>query len=534
MAAAGLRTNRHICSDWRHLAAVVLAPAVLLLLLSRSEAQVTVQPTVIEVSAASGGRGRLSFTLVNRARWAYQVTTTVVDLDVAPNGFPSAAPALRERGASSWIALNPKSFSLAPGQGLKINGEVRPPRGAVGTYSAMITWELSGRPGETGTSRIHMNAVVLVSTGGRSAKPVISVKSVDLMPGGKGQGEGNWQVRVPVSNSGQLHGRVSGAVIIRRVGGGTVATVPVVSGMGLVLPGATRDLVGLIPGGLRDGAYLAVAKAQAEGTRVEARHVGFFLVKNGTVQAQPPDEKALKELAALLPPLSSDRAIARESLAPGARRLIRLQMANNTSAPLTVQLSVTAAPGEAANKDSLPRAVPSERLRPGWFSVSPQVDRVEAGRVRSLNVTAALPRDARGEYYAYLLLAPGRGGTSPDLPASAVLVAVTAKGTAEAALEAKSVSVRSVKGGGVDYAVVVLNTGNIAVTAAGKVTLLSSNGKEMETKALPADSLLMPSASATLKAVSDRPLRSGAYRVRVSLALEDGRVITEERAVSVP
>jgi len=497
-------------------------------------AQVVIEPTIVETRVAPGGRVRLAFTVASAAQQSYEATTEIADLDIAPNGFPSAAPEPRERGASAWLTLKPASFQLRAGQSAKVEGEGRAPRGAIGTYSAMVTWKLSSSDHQGGAaSRMRLNAVVMITVRGANApKPQLAVDSIDVLPARESESSGRWRVRVPVSNKGAFHARVAGLVVFSRIGGGKAATVPVGSGRGYVLPGGTRELDGELPAPLRDGAYMALASVSAESTTDQVRRAGYFLVRNGQVTAKPPDEAALRALAALMPPITCDSDFVQMVVAPGGRRALTLQVSNHTSGPVTVGATVGPTDQSAANADTLPQSVPTERIASEWFAVSPDNARVEAGRARAFSITVTIPRDATGEHYAYLLFRPV--GEKPECRPMAVLLAASAKGTTKQDGRIDGIVASRARGEPPVLSIAITNTGNAVASLDGFVFVLDEAGKEVGREYFSLPQVLMPSRSATAKVPWKSGLPRPKCRVRVSLRSTGTSIATKEATVVVP
>jgi hypothetical protein len=493
---------------------------------------VVVQPTIAEATVSAGGRARLAFSLLNKATWAYDVRASVADLDLAPNGFPSAAPQARERGASRWLAITPSAFPLAAGGGMKVQADVQVPRGCVGTYSAIITWELVARSRPNGSgSRMRLSAVALLSVRGPGkAAPLLTASSIDLRPARPGP----WQVRVPVANAGNLSARIAGTVTFRQVGGTQVASTPITSGRGYVLPGGERDLTGSLVAPLRDGAYIAVAAVAVESSSAQIRRVGYFLVRNGAVEAKPPTESALRDLLAMVPPVTCDQTIIAQSVAPGGQRTISIKVTNNTAVTLELRAKVAGAPGGALNAAALPASLPADRARPELFGVSGEAQRVDPGRTVPVKAVFTVPPGGRGEYYAYLLVTatrPGRAGSA--LPPVGALLAVGAKGTTAQQAEIRGVSIRRVGGGRASYTVRVANTGSALLTGSGVVSVLGDGGKEVGRQTFSLPDFLLPSTSATVEVRPDYPVPSGKHQVRVALQFGQSGVATKDWTVGL-
>jgi hypothetical protein len=195
---------------------------------------------------------------------------------------------------------------------------------------------------------------------------------------------------------------------------------------------------------------------------------------------------------------------------------------------------VSATPNGASNSAGLPTAIPPERYRPQWFTISPSVAQIEPGREQVFRVTSTVPRGSAGEYFAYLLLTPSHAGSAGSaLPPTGALLGVTAKGTAAQEAQLDDVAVRSAHGSTPTYSFKITNTGNVSSALTGVVAVLASDGKEIDRKPFTLPLLLLPSCSIAVKVDGERPLPPGNHKIRVTVNTEGGRPVSKETVVVV-
>jgi hypothetical protein len=457
---------------------------------------------------------RVRFTIANGSAQVQSVSVKISDLDMSPEGFPSAAPEPRERGASRWLQLERTTLDLAAGETRTVQGTIRAPRDANGTYGAILEWSFSAGEGES-RPRSLFNTVLLVTVHGRGrAAPALVIEGLDVLPPA---GEQNgWQVRLRVKNAGNLHTRVAGSATLRRLGGAVVGQTPLRSGQGLVFPGTVRHLTGVISAPLEDGPYFALAETYADPGGRGPSHVGFFLVRGGRVEAKPPDERILRELAALLPPISVQAKVVQTSLRPGGRRVVPVRVTNHTQERLTVTARLRPTAELGGRGDQL------GRCRPGCFSVPPRTLELSPQRSGAIGVTVALPRDATGEVCAVLEIVASLPGGSQSAYATDVLVLVTAQGTERVALEVDHLAVTAPGTREASYEVSVRNAGNVSVQPTVRISVLDSAGDEVDRLSFEVDGLLRPGELRAYTLPCSRPLAPGTYTLRARATTATG------------
>jgi hypothetical protein len=285
---------------------------------------------------------------------------------------------------------------------------------------------------------------------------------------------------------------------------------------------------------LTDGAYVAVATVWAEPEKIEKRRVGYFLVKGGVLEARAPNEAALRELASLLPAITCDPLIIQESLPAGGRRTAVLRATNHTSGPLLVRVALAPVVSGLANQAVLPSAIPPERYRPDIFVVSPEVAEIQPGRDAVFRVTGAIPRDASGQYFSYLVFAPSpiEAGQAPPAPTGALL-AMMAKDTSVRSTQVDRIELRNSQGANPTCSARVTNTGNVLAAYTGSVVITASDGRELQRGSFALSTPVLPGCSATVLVKGDRALPPGKYVIRVVATTQEGPLAAAEATAVV-
>jgi hypothetical protein len=300
------------------------------------------------VGVAAGGGVLGPFGLRNGTDADYDVEVTAVLLGQARSG----AIVVREDIASRRLArrllgVQTRRFSLNAGQARSVAGVVKPVAKREGIYAGML---FSARPRARKAAGARItNVLRLVASqylAPREARPSFAPGAIRAEQAGPKK----LRLQIPISNRGNVQGKLGGRVIVRASGGKVVLRAPVKETG--VLPAAIVDVPAKLGGRLAAGHYTLVAKLKHR--REEVRAVGVMdLVATNTVPTE----------AAIVTGFTAPKAIAGEKLeikagfrntgnvpyAPGARVEVRAIDANGEalgapigSHPLTV---ASAAPG---------------------------------------------------------------------------------------------------------------------------------------------------------------------------------------------
>ena len=215
-----------------------------------------VTPIRVEHSVPAGGSLTDAITVANDDSSAVHVRVKVEDWSITQDGAVKFAPGgSQSSSASSWIRVNPREFDLAPKQSQSVRYALTGPKEAVpGGYRAAIVFATIPRPkpGEK-EKRVMLEgriATILYETVG---KPVPSGEITNLSF--KLNPEGKPEFLITFENSGKVHIRTRGEILIRDKAKKEVAKMPLPDVP--VLPQSSRDLKATLEERLLPGDYVA-------------------------------------------------------------------------------------------------------------------------------------------------------------------------------------------------------------------------------------------------------------------------------------
>jgi len=241
----------------RYLLAALLAA----LLVFSASASIGVGPLTLIIGAGPGEEGSGYFKVVNDGDNPEDVTVTLADWSLGPDGgIQFAEPGTQERSLAAWVDYSPATFRLEPGQVQRVDFTINIPPEASGDH-----WALFFVEGSTVTPVAETTGALTTSVG---VKVRYGVKLFQRDPGATRAGRitgmellgtDPLKIKVIFANSGDgVLFRVTGRVEIRDDTGATVRTLEIEEFT--VLPGGERELV-LEDSGerLAAGDYIALA-----------------------------------------------------------------------------------------------------------------------------------------------------------------------------------------------------------------------------------------------------------------------------------
>jgi hypothetical protein len=505
----------------RYLLAVTGAFVVTLAHGSAAQGRVLMGPPVQEIQLRRGGAAQFGLLITNKERGPISVSLTAQDLGMSEEGVVYGDRAGTPRGCGKWITISPTSFTLAVDESRKVRCVLRAPRDATGGHYAVIEARLEPvdrGPGAEATPGLtmhyQMNAVVMAVVMSARLKPELVPLDLILSRGrseptsGKAQG---WSAACVVSNRGNVHLPLSGSILVRDGQGRIVARSEFPTGR--VLPGYPRRFTVSGPEALGDGSYVVEATlfppdrarpiVMRRACSVNPKGVTMAGSATASVQQGPVFGLGADVLFVEAP--------------RGARRVLVLAVRNNSGGtlPLTARV-VRLAPGGAAVH---PDGPPAERNCEAWLSLDRAKLQLPGSGSAQLRVSASIPRNANGEYYAALVV---RTAGSPEYQCT-VPVYVRAAGTAKAAASVL-LSGDVARSGATRFIVQVINTGNVRCAAGGSIDLRDRNDNRV-TDAIPFGSELadlLPGQQKTVVVACPAVLKGGQYTATASLNYAKG------------
>lgn len=240
---------------------------------------VGVVPPIIELSVPGGGTRVFDLEVYNQGDAALNIQTYMRGLALDSIGVPVPLEDVEEQwSCADWITLDKSEFELPSGETGKVRATMRVPRGVTGGRYATIVFEA--------TPVIHDRTDMEVAIGARVGTIVMESVPRTLVKDGEIS-----QVRVSHAkkeevrfkvlfrNTGNVHVRVDGSVVIRNSAGRIVDRVPLDVDTGTVLPGGLRvfGATWSNPRRMWSGDHSAEIRINYDGGRAASDSVAFRL-----------------------------------------------------------------------------------------------------------------------------------------------------------------------------------------------------------------------------------------------------------------
>lgn len=211
---------------------------------------------------------------------------------------------------------------------------------------------------------------------------------------------------------------------------------------------------------------------------------------------------------------------------PGAAQQKSLTLANNTAAPITVDLSV----GQFTVAD-YSYDFTFQDTADDWVKLSTTQVELQPGKSTSVSYTVSPPSNAPpgGHYFTVFASATLQSGGVPSKVRAATTVYVTVEGDLKITSTVQKLALpRVVFGGDIGFSLDVKDTGNthFFVYVAGELHGLTASGKGPE-----ATHLLMPGTVRTIGSTIPAPLLPGVYTAQVGYTTDSGDAVQRSQKI---
>ncbi len=492
-------------------------------------AQMALSPTILELKAYPGGFQTFFLSVSNNGKTPLRCTVSVSAMDVMGSGLPVAVEN-SPRSAKDWITLEPAEFELAPSSGKRIVGRIRPPRGTVGGYYALISVlgvpRGAARDGQEGAKGLkagvrflhRVQAVVLMTVPGSKIKAIIEPGEPFIQLFEQGAG---YTINVPIRNRGNIHDRIKGVLDIKSEAGQMVERFELAAGRGFILPKQERVFTSKGTINLPDGIYSAGIRLNRS-SGGPMRTFFPFAVKGGKPELVEITDKLRRELMNQSTGFLIVPAQLSLNLKGGERRLKPVELRNLTRKPIRIQARVM----EWQRNDLGFDLVKNESAEHGhsasdWLSLRiTEFELAPLGR-RQVPLSIHLPKSAEGEGYAAVTFS--RSGTQLDespkgLAKRSVLVQVGARGTARPNADIEKIWVIKQSNGTYNLLAGIRNTGNIGYVPDISFKLIDKFNNDLgRKKPINKSGLIQAGGTGLLEANWSEVLPPGEYTMEVVL-----------------
>ncbi|BAS28683.1 hypothetical protein LIP_2854 [Limnochorda pilosa] len=514
-----------------------------------------VSPLLIELEGPPGSSLPFEISISNEsADRTGEFTVLAVPLQQDRGGNYRVASEPGGHSADGWIQVSPEAFTLPPGGGQVIQGQLTFPRSFRGGAYAGVVLRLKPEEGpREGPQQVFRNELVViveavaVTPGVRpdlyiSKLAVLSAGQPGLEQVARQFGPEALLFSAELTNEGNVHGFARGQLSLWDASGRKIREIPLGAGRGAVLPGATVQLTSVLPTGLPPGEYTLQAVVYYGGPRPAITRQSFT-VGEQLLQAAQGGRGAR---------IAVEPETVSFELVPGAARFAALRIRNLDRVPVTVTGRVISLVYDAAGNPNV-EDVPADGSAAGWTLLRPESVTLAPGQTRSLQVGVRTPRGAGlGARYAQVLLTAtpeiGKEGfveTQVNVPIYALLGEELAPAGELSALAVEA----SEDGRFLVVSTEFSNHGTVHTTPSAQVLMELKTLPEpvegaeyvgdpiwVETAKIevpPAGTPVLPGGTRNLGALLSRPETPGEYRIRVTVRYPGGTPLVQERLVTL-
>jgi hypothetical protein len=238
-----------------------------------------VSPQLIELSVPSGRVHEMDLKVYNQGDGRLSINAYVSSIELSLDGTPVPLETKEgERSCAEWITLDKHGFELLPGEEQAVHATIEVPRGSTGGRYAVILFE--GIPALSDPEPWDMplgtrvGSIVMESIPHTLLKDC-EIESVEIS---KSVEEGV-EFDVHFRNTGNVHIRARGSVVIKSGQGRIVDRVPLDVGTGTVLPDGVRSFRGtwFNPRRMEKGDYTGEVRMSCPGMGMALSAVDFSL-----------------------------------------------------------------------------------------------------------------------------------------------------------------------------------------------------------------------------------------------------------------
>lgn len=239
---------------------------------------VGVAPPIVELAVPAAGVHVVDLNVFNHGDSPLTVRGYVTDLELSGDGTPIPLEiGDGDWSCADWIRLDKREFELQAGEEKVVHATLRVPRGSTGGRYAVILFE--GTPVLDNPRPWDVVLTTRVGCIVMETIPRTLVREGEILKMEVSKSEGGVVFTVHFSNTGNVHVKANGSVVITDSEGRIVDRVPLDVVTGTVLPGGIREFEGTWsnPQKMKTGEYTAEVRITYGGHRRALRMVTFRL-----------------------------------------------------------------------------------------------------------------------------------------------------------------------------------------------------------------------------------------------------------------
>lgn len=445
----------------------------------------------------------------------------VADVEETEDGtYRILEPGTTPYSVAKYVKIEPAEFSVPPKSTKMIKAEVSIPRGLVGGLYGVIVVQLEppeateeGALQET-TFVYRLTSFLEITLAGTRQRieafcDSFEVKlSKDFPMFRTYLGDNAFVFVAKVTNTGNVHVVTKGTLIIQTIDKRTVARMPLGGGRGVIIPGATVNLMSITGRKFPPGEYVARAVIDYGGRRPVIAETKFT-VKEQEVEIH---ETQTIELAKFLVEPQEIEL----NLKPRAFRSKIVKVTNRGDTPIELEAKILPLEFDEYG-DLLPEGERKGSI--DWVQITPRIFRLDPGKSRNVRISIRAPEDASGGYYGDIVF-KSKGIESSETGAN-LLILVGNEFTKKASMEIKSLEILE---NGLSVDIIFKNEGNIHLKPDLQVALVRHYPQTEENGVVkpPRDEII---ANASKSGADNNPVLPNTlriYGILFPIVLEEG------------
>jgi len=427
-------------------------------------------PMIVEKSVNPGDSFTFELYVENGNEFeSFDFKAFVADVKETKDGtYKVLEPGITPYSIAKYVKIDPTEFTIPPKSTKIINVTVSVPRGLTGGLYGVIVVQLEP-PEETEEGALQETAfiyqmtsfleVVLRGTRQRVEAFVDSfeVKLSKDFPTLKAYlGDDALVFVAGVSNMGNVHIVTKGTLIIQTADKRTVTRMPLGGGRGVIIPDATVNLISATKRKLPPGEYIARAVIDYGGRRPAIAET-TFVVKEKEVEVK--ETQKIEFAKFLVEPQEIEFNLMPKSF---RSKIVKIINRGDTA----IELEGKVLPLEF---DIYGELLPEEERKGSidWIKITPSVFKLGPGKSRNVRISARVPKNASGGYYADVIF-KSRGSEGSETGAN-LLIFVGDKIEKKASLNLKNLKILE---DAVSFDIIFSNDGNIHLKPDFQVVLV--------------------------------------------------------------
>lgn len=444
----------------------------------RAQFDVRLSPILMELEVAPGAKKTFHVFLSNESK-TKPVTIRAYAGEMVQE--KEGTYAILEEGkpefsCSDWITFKEPEFTLLPESTKMVIAEIKAPRDAFGGRYAAAVFEMlpeaadEGRRVASVAYHYKMPTFLEVTVrrfGGVEKKlEIVDLKAEPVTNPAmvRKVGKNAMAFSATVKNLGNMHVKAKGTLLIKTAEGKRHRQVPLGTGRGIVLPGASLDFKSIVKKP-QPGDYVAHAMIRYGNPSPAVAEIPFTV---GTMTTSADSFTAATYMAMKVQP----EEIIQQSPA-GGFRYINLLLRSQEPESIFVESRVMGLEYDDRGNLSVVEPTGLARSCADWLQLDPTSFAVPPGKTKNIKLQASIPRELAGGYYACLVFdASTKGKAAAPLTAPfQIPILLNLPAGAELEGEVSQVEVSASRDSPADVTVLFKNTGNTHVKPKGKLVL---------------------------------------------------------------